>query len=108
MKIVWLCLFLALLASARAEGEFSDQVIEISDQDHLESLKDGTYFLYIYAPWCGFCKRTIPIISQLAGMFEGTGIKVVAVDGDAHKDIAIRFFIEGFPSIYLYKRLISF
>jgi len=53
-----------------------------------------------YAPWCGHCKKLAPDYEIIARAFENEPSVVVAsLDADAHKDLASRFEVTGFPTI---------
>jgi len=53
-----------------------------------------------YAPWCGFCLKFEPIYESVAKEVRDQGVRLAKIDGDKHKDLAMRFQISGFPTIY--------
>jgi len=53
-----------------------------------------------YAPWCGHCKKLAPDYEIIARAYENEPSVVIAnIDADAHKEIAGRFEVTGFPTI---------
>jgi len=57
-------------------------------------------FVEFFAPWCGHCKSLKPVWEKLAGVFKNDEhVVIAAVDADAHKDIAGRFEVSGFPTL---------
>eukprot|EP00897_Mesotaenium_endlicherianum_P007810 jgi/Mesen1/7057/ME000369S06382 len=59
-----------------------------------------------YAPWCGHCKSLEPVYEKLATAFKGDKDVVIAkLDADAHKDLAGRFGVAGFPTIKYFSKV---
>jgi thioredoxin domain-containing protein 5 len=52
------------------------------------------------APWCGHCKKLVPIYDELANELKGE-VSVAKVDVTQNKDLGTRFEIKGFPTIKL-------
>ena len=63
--------------------------------------KSAPAFVEFYAPWCGHCKNLAPEYAVVAETFKGSeaSIVVAKVDADAHKDLAGRFDVKGFPTL---------
>lgn len=62
---------------------------------HLESGDKAV--LFVYAPWCGFCKKQKPVYDQLAAKHKN--IKFLAINADAAgKPLTSKFNINGFPA----------
>ena len=55
-----------------------------------------------YATWCGPCKTLEPIVTELAGEYEGRA-KVVKVDIDQAPGIASSHGIMAVPTLILFK-----
>jgi len=80
-------------------GDIKDgTVIDLTPSD-IHRLSQGDWFVEIYAPWCGFCKKMVPIYDKVASGLKGK-VHVARIDGDQYKDLAMQFFVSGFPTIY--------
>ena len=55
-----------------------------------------------YATWCGPCKMIAPILDQLSDEFADTA-KIVKVDVDQEKEIAINYGVKGVPTLIIFK-----
>jgi thioredoxin 1 len=53
--------------------------------------------LYFTAEWCAPCKKTRPIVEELAS----NGINVNFIDVDIEKELAIKFGIQSVPTFIL-------
>ncbi|KAG6430399.1 hypothetical protein SASPL_108464 [Salvia splendens] len=58
-----------------------------------------------YAPWCGHCKSLAPIYEKVATAFNLEEDVVIAnLDADAHKDLAEKYGISGFPTLKFFPK----
>ena len=55
-----------------------------------------------YAEWCGPCKIMKPRILDVAERM-GDNVKVVEIDVDKEKELAIRFRISSVPTLIIFK-----
>jgi thioredoxin 1 len=62
----------------------------------------GPVLVDFSATWCGPCKKLEPIISELAGDYDGR-LKVVKVDIDKSRDTAVRFGVMSVPTLVLFR-----
>lgn len=61
-------------------------------------------FVLFYAPWCGHCKRVMPVWQDLAGKYSNApNVKVRQLNCDEHGQEAEKHEIQGFPTIILFK-----
>jgi len=75
--------------------------------ENFDSVVDGSknVFIKFYAPWCGHCKSMIPAYEETAEAFARESSVVIAdVDADAHKELASRFGVSGFPTLKFFKK----
>jgi len=58
-----------------------------------------------YAPWCGHCKSLAPEWAAAAGKTRKLkpAILLAKVDADAHRDLAERYGISGYPTIKIFE-----
>jgi len=74
------------------EQDFQQEVISAD----LPVLVDFT------ADWCQPCKMIDPIVTQLAGQWEGN-VKVVKLDADQNPNIMMQYGVMGIPTLMLFK-----
>jgi len=55
-----------------------------------------------FATWCGPCKLIAPVLDQLAEEFDGTA-KIVKLDVDQAKEIAIEYGVKSVPTLIFFK-----
>ncbi|MGE5488588.1 MAG: thioredoxin [bacterium] len=55
-----------------------------------------------WAEWCGPCKMMAPAVDQVATEFAGR-LKVAKVDVDSNAASAMRYHIQGIPTLLLFK-----
>lgn len=65
-----------------------------------EVLKEDMVVVDFYANWCGPCKMLRPVLEEVAK--DGTG-KIVSVNVDDEKDLAIEYGISSIPCLVLFK-----
>jgi thioredoxin len=72
--------------------------------ENFESLKNGGQPLVVdfWATWCGPCRMVGPVISELAGEYEGR-INVGKCDVEENEDLAAEFGIRNIPTILFFK-----
>ena len=75
-----------------SEENFKNEVLDSS----LPVMVDFT------AVWCGPCKMVDPIITQLAGEWNGK-VKVVKCDADQNPNVLMQYGIMGIPTIMMFK-----
>jgi thioredoxin 1 len=73
-------------------------------QENFESLKNGEQPLVVdfWATWCGPCRMVGPVISELAGEYDGK-ITVGKCDVEENEDLAVEFGIRNIPTILFFK-----
>ena len=55
-----------------------------------------------HAVWCGPCRVQTPILKEVAQEM-GDQIRVIKVDVDQNPDIAVRYGIQGVPTLMVFK-----
>lgn len=58
----------------------------------------GPALLYVNVQWCGYCKKTRPIMETVSGIM-GSVVPVYSIDGDERPDLAQALKVQGFPTI---------
>ena len=90
-------------APAPAEEEQAGPLLRVVgtsfEQLVLRSEKDT--FLYVFAPWCGVCKETTPVVEKLARRFASTpSVSIAVMDGAANEHPAVH--VTGYPTIVFF------
>ncbi len=58
----------------------------------------GPALLYVNVQWCGFCKRTKPVMEKVSGIL-GSVVPVYSIDADERPDVAEAFKVNKYPTI---------
>jgi len=79
-------------------------VIELTDStfDSFVGGAEVPVLVDFWAPWCGPCKMTAPIIEEIAGEY-GDKAKICKVNTDDNREAAIEFGINAIPTVILFK-----
>ncbi|KXH87267.1 thioredoxin [Sporosarcina sp. HYO08] len=77
-------------------------IINATDQNFDENIKEGLVLVDFWAPWCGPCKMIAPVLEELNGEVEGKA-KIVKVDVDNNQGTAGKFGIMSIPTLVLFK-----
>ena len=70
--------------------------------DFLDTIKEGVTLVDFFATWCGPCKMLAPVLEEVSKEFEGRA-KVVKVDVDELRDLAMEYRIASVPTVILFK-----
>ena len=82
----------------------SDDVIHATDADFdVHVLQSPEPVLVdFWAPWCGPCKMIAPALDELAQTYAGRA-KVVKVDIDQNRAVAMKYHVRSIPMLLLFK-----
>ena len=80
----------------------SELIQTVGSNDFDAATQSGVVLVDFFAPWCGPCRRLVPILEQIAPDFEGRA-KIIKVDIDQAQDLAVRFGIEHIPTLVILK-----
>lgn len=56
-----------------------------------------------WAEWCGPCKLLGPTVEELAGEYQGKGIKIGKLNVDENGDTAMQFGVMSIPTLLFFK-----
>jgi protein disulfide-isomerase-like protein len=76
------------------DANFDELVVDPTDMT-----ARGKWFLKMYAPWCGHCKKLTPVWDELSHVNEKNNVQVGKVDCTVHADTCARFDVKGYPTL---------
>ncbi|MCB1201871.1 MAG: thioredoxin [Leptospiraceae bacterium] len=79
----------------------TNQTQTTSFEEYIQN-SDLPVLVDFYADWCGPCKMLKPILEEVAKDWSGKA-KVIKVDTDAQQHLAMKYGIQGIPTLILFK-----
>jgi len=76
-------------------------IINITEENFKAETSTGLVLVDFYADWCGPCKMLAPVLDELATEIEGA--KIVKVNVDEARTIAMDFNVSSIPNLTLLK-----
>jgi len=94
-------------------GKCSEPLVVKGDEAHPVDVTDATFSQEVisspgsvlvdcWAPWCGPCRMTAPILDELADKYAG-GVKITKLNVDENPLIASQYGIQSIPTMLLFK-----
>ena len=82
----------------------SDKVIHATDADFDATVLGSAEPVLVdfWATWCGPCKMIAPALDELAESYAGRA-KVVKVDIDQNRTVAMKYHVRSIPTLLLFK-----
>lgn len=88
------------LKSAAAPDTQGDVVVVVGTE-YEKIVKDPTKDVLVkfYAPWCGHCKKLVPVYDEVGEKFKGSNVVIAKMDATLN-DAPPEFKVSGFPTMY--------
>lgn len=81
----------------------SELVSTITDEDHLEFIKDNDYVVIdLWATWCSPCIQMDPIVEDLAERYDGK-VNFGRTNIEENSELPSRYGIQSLPSFLFFK-----
>jgi thioredoxin len=77
---------------------FKEKIFDFETNSEWQYKGDLPAIVDFYADWCGPCKMVAPVLSELAGEYQGK-INVYKVNTDQEPELSGAFGIQSIPSI---------
>lgn len=118
MKKIFKALFVStLFVSTMSSSSFAkenDESKKITESKILEFNETSAFeeqvskaelpvLVFMYAPWCKYCKLADPIVLDSSKEYEGK-VKFIKINTDKNKELSKRFSIRGIPTLLLFKK----
>eukprot|EP00992_Anisonema_acinus_P011194 TRINITY_DN7211_c0_g1_i1.p1 TRINITY_DN7211_c0_g1~~TRINITY_DN7211_c0_g1_i1.p1 ORF type:complete len:276 (+),score=27.60 TRINITY_DN7211_c0_g1_i1:58-885(+) len=105
MLFVWSLILLFASTQSQDPGSKLEGVTELTVSNWEAEMKKSAHFLVeFYAPWCGWCKKLVPLMAQL-GELSNEDVIVAKFDATQPdgQTLKARYGVRGFPTIVLIK-----
>jgi len=78
----------------------SSKVVELTSANFDKQVSNGLpWVIKFYAPWCGHCKKLVPVFESCSQQMEGKAM-FGKVDATVQIALAERFPVRGYPSLF--------
>lgn len=81
------------MAREFTDANFEEEVLKSSEP----------VFVDFWAPWCGPCRMTGPVVDNLAHELDGKGAKIGKVNVDENTEIPMKYNIMSIPTFIVFK-----
>lgn len=77
-------------------------IINGTESNFNEEIKDGLVLVDFWAPWCGPCKMLLPVLDELSKEF-GDRLKIVKVNVDEESGVSSQLNVMSIPTVFVFK-----
>jgi len=83
-----------------------DSKVVVLKKDNFDKIVNeaDTILVKFFAPWCGHCKHLAPEFIKAAEILDKEGIILAEVDCTEETELADRFEVHGYPTLYIFHK----
>ncbi|KAK8641508.1 hypothetical protein V6N13_010909 [Hibiscus sabdariffa] len=83
---------------------FNDKdVVVLTEGNFSDFIRNNKYVvIQFYAPWCGHSQALAPEYAAAATELKGEGVVLAKVDATEEDELAQKYEVQGFPTVYLF------
>eukprot|EP00899_Mesostigma_viride_P019975 jgi/Mesvir1/2797/Mv18690-RA.1 len=93
---------LAAHRAQQAKGSASSDVVDLTSKNWNEMINGSqSWIIMVYAPWCGHCKKMMPVLDALAKSIRHQRVRVAKLDATNEAAFASWLKIEVYPTMFI-------
>jgi thioredoxin 1 len=77
-------------------------IVNVTDAEFKQTIREGLVMVDFWAPWCGPCKMIAPILEELARKL-GDAVTIAKVNVDDNPETAGEYGVMSIPTLKLFK-----
>ncbi|WP_199615133.1 thioredoxin [Paenibacillus alkalitolerans] len=77
-------------------------IVNITDNQFKDTIKEGLVLVDFWAPWCGPCKMIAPVLEELSDKMGGA-VTIAKINVDDNPQTAGEYGVMSIPTLMLFK-----